>query len=244
VIGQSQDGRLMAFAGAAYSERAIIVREWPSFKRVCALPAGHVTSVGFSGDGRYCMTGEANGTILIWDLAAARIVKNHATGLKRERFEQLWVNLGGDVQDCELAIDALVESSGYSVHFLAERLHPISDANVTQLITQLDANEYAERETAMEALRKMEFAAYEPLRRALDQGLPPESRRRVHKLLEALRDPSGSPAWQRQWHAVFVLEQIGGRETRRLLERLAEGAPAARLTRDARAALGRMVAKK
>ena len=45
----------------------------------------------------------------------------------------------------------------------------------------------------------------------------------------------------RCFRAVAVLEQIGTPEAKQLLLNLSEGAPEARLTREAKAALGRLV---
>jgi hypothetical protein len=50
-----------------------------------------------------------------------------------------------------------------------------------------------------------------------------------------------SPALLRGLRAIAVLEQIGTPEAKQLLLNLAAGAPEARLTREAKAALGRLV---
>jgi len=69
-----------------------------------------------------------------------------------------------------------------------------------------------------------------------------EQRRRIELLLA---EPGlvRSPELRRQVRAVEVLERVGGAEARRVLEALAGGAPEARLTQEAKAALARRAAR-
>jgi hypothetical protein len=53
-----------------------------------------------------------------------------------------------------------------------------------------------------------------------------------------------APELRRQVRAVEVLERVGGADARRVLEALARGAPEARLTQEAKAALARFAARK
>ena len=68
------------------------------------------------------------------------------------------------------------------------------------------------------------------------QGCYPE----LQRLLEKLQGPTLDPARLRAVRAVEVLEQIASPEAVALLRRLAEGAPHAGLTREAKAALARL----
>jgi hypothetical protein len=63
-------------------------------------------------------------------------------------------------------------------------------------------------------------------------------RQRLEGIVASLALPAGERL--RELRAVEVLERIGDAEARRLLEALSRGAPDARLTRDARAVLGRL----
>jgi hypothetical protein len=74
----------------------------------------------------------------------------------------------------------------------------------------------------------------------LEQEPSVEFRRRAEKLLDPMVEFSISPEALRQVRALHVLEQIDSLESWGLLKKLAAGAPEARLTREARAALQRL----
>jgi HEAT repeat protein len=96
------------------------------------------------------------------------------------------------------------------------------------------------RERAALALARLGQEAEPVLRQALKERPTLELRLRVEHLLEALQAPVLKPGTElRSVRAVEALEQIGTVEARALLAKLAEGASAARLTREARTALQR-----
>jgi hypothetical protein len=77
------------------------------------------------------------------------------------------------------------------------------------------------------------------LRTALKTDLSAEQRRRIEEALATLTDVPQAHAL-RDLRAVEVLERMGSAEAKSLLEMLANGAPEARLTREAEAALQRL----
>ena len=100
------------------------------------------------------------------------------------------------------------------------------------------------REKAQEELQNLGDLAEPALRRTLDNKPTLEVRRRVQALLERLRGPVKGPELLQALRAVAVLEDIGTPKARRLLQELANGAPEARLTREARASLRRLQLRK
>jgi hypothetical protein len=70
----------------------------------------------------------------------------------------------------------------------------------------------------------------------------------VKQRLEALLELLGKNRWigvsLQSWRAVTVLERQGGDDARQVLEGLAKGEPASRLTQEARAALERLHRRK
>ena len=67
-----------------------------------------------------------------------------------------------------------------------------------------------------------------------------EARRRVETILTGLKVGHLSPERLRELRALEVLERVNTADARHLLERLAKGEPAARMTREARAAMKRL----
>jgi hypothetical protein len=109
-----------------------------------------------------------------------------------------------------------------------------------RLLAQLDSDQFEERETAADALEELGDLAGPTLGAVLAGRPSAEVRRRVDSLLGKLDALPSGPRRLREIRAVEVLERAGTPEARRLLERFAAGAPAARLTREANAALERL----
>jgi hypothetical protein len=79
-----------------------------------------------------------------------------------------------------------------------------------------------------------------PIRKALEDSPSPEARRRLLRLLNKLDSLALSPERARALRTLEVLERIGSPEAKQALQGLAEGAPDAELTREAKSALDRL----
>ena len=109
-----------------------------------------------------------------------------------------------------------------------------------KLIAQLDNSLFEVREKASQELEN-EHVAELSLRKALSAQQPSlEVRRRLERLVEKLEGPVTSPETLRALRALEVLEHIGTAEARQVLAGLAQGAPAAHLTEEAKASLDRL----
>jgi hypothetical protein len=111
---------------------------------------------------------------------------------------------------------------------------------VRKRIAELVAEDFEARKSAYRELDDLGEAAAPELREAAAGPLSAEAAKQVQALLRALdRDPP-SPGLLRSVRAVWVLEQLGSAEARRLLADLAEGEPAAHQTQEARGAVKRL----
>jgi hypothetical protein len=112
---------------------------------------------------------------------------------------------------------------------------------LAELVADLDSARFKVRDRAARELERLEETARPALQAALTAGPSPgkqseEFRRRVEALLKKMEEPLTSAEALR---AVEVLEQVATPTARQELRRLAQGAAAARLTREATAALRR-----
>src|SRR5205807_5136388 len=112
-----------------------------------------------------------------------------------------------------------------------------------QLIADLDSEEFARREKAAAELAKFGESAVPALRDALKRDPSAEASRRLQTLLERAENAEPSGELLRGLRAIEILESITTPEARQLVQRLADGAPKARLTREAKAALERLERK-
>jgi hypothetical protein len=99
---------------------------------------------------------------------------------------------------------------------------------------------HAVRQKAHAALAAMEELAEPALRKALQPGIALEQRRRLELLLTPLEIAIPSQPQRRVLRAIEALEWIGTAQARDVLRALAAGAPEARQTREAQAALLRL----
>jgi hypothetical protein len=130
------------------------------------------------------------------------------------------------------------------VAFLKQRLRAVPHPDpqrIARLIAELSSKRFTERQAADAELKKLDVLAEKALRQALQSGPPLELRRRLDQLLQGINAPVPSVETLQVLRALAVLEQIASPQARDLVRTLAEGAPGAHLTREARAALGRLL---
>jgi hypothetical protein len=159
----------------------------------------------------------------------------------------LWDRLGGqDAADAGLALHELADRPKEAMALLKANLKPAvsrtEPAVLRGLLVQLGDAEFAQRQAASERLAALGREVESELHRAHGSTADLEVKRRLGRLLKAL--DRLTPAQVREVRAVEALERAGTAEARALLKGLAAGAPAAVLTREARAALARLEARR
>lgn len=201
-----------------------------------------VRTLSFDTTGRWLVSGLADGTALVWDAADfTRRAGPAPKELSPNKLNRLWTELGAaDAGKGHAALHALVAGRARTVAFLRERLRPAKEdtERIRRLIADLDSDQFAVREAARKALEQLGSEAEPALRQALEAQPSAELRKRAESLLAGPRIVR-SPEVVRQIRAVQVLEWIGSQEARCHLQVLADGAPASRLTEEAKASLQR-----
>jgi len=197
--------------------------------------------LAFDASGRRLASGMSDGTALVWDvLSPSKVV------VTPSKVASLWQELSSaEARIAYRAVCALASAPPLVLPHFREQLCAVpvaSTERIRNLVADLDHDTFSRRQEAARALSWLGPQAEPELRRALrDKKTSSEARSRITPLLEALsRWAVTDPEVLRAVRAVWVLERIGTKEARQLLQRLAEGAPAARQTLEARAALQRL----
>jgi RNA polymerase sigma factor (sigma-70 family) len=203
-----------------------------------------VTAMALSPDGKLLVTGHQDSTILVWDISSAKQPDGLGDGQPgKKELERWWSDLAGaDAAKAYTAIWCLAAASSQAVPMLRDRLQPAKPVpadEVKRLIAELDNNQFQRREAAAQRLAKLGQQIEPELQAALKARLPLGQRRRIEQLLEAPR-VIRSPEELQSVRAVEALEHIATPEAREILQTLANGPPAARLTAEAQAALERL----
>jgi hypothetical protein len=222
-----QNGAVRVWEAAAGQERELFLGH-----------RGPVYSLCFGRGSKLLASGSGDTTALLWDVWSEGGHAESAT------FEQRWHDLaGGDGRRAFRAARAWLRSGAGGGRQLQARLRPVPPADgkrLGRLLAELDSDDFTVREAAARGLEEMGERIGPDLRRVLAGRPSAEVRRRLERILPRLHRPGFSGEELRALRALEVLEQIQTREAERLLEVLARGAPGARLTREARAALRRV----
>jgi hypothetical protein len=225
-----------------------VVRVWEvaSGKLRCRLEGHHgpITALAFSADGTRLASGSQDTTILVWDMTVAWTKVARKADLSTEEVNQLWDDLSStDGGEAEAAVWNLAAAPRRAVTFLKGRLMPVpldQSRRLQALLSDLDSEKFATRETATAGLEQMLDFAHPTLARLVQEGPSLEVRRRVETLLKKMRRPEFVGGRAREARALEVLERIGTTEARALVRALADGAPEARFTEEAEVVWGRL----
>jgi WD40 repeat protein len=204
---------------------------------------GFVGALAFSPDGSRLASGMRNGSVLVWDVAAAvRAVKPEPGAAKGKEVAALWQELTGqDATRAHQSLWAMVAVPAKTVPFLKAQLLPkatVGPDKIRQWVAELDSPTFSVRDKASRRLRALGAEAEPYLSQALKGKPSLETRRRVEALLQALQPTSA--VMLRSRRGIQVLEHIGTPEARQVLQALTAGPPAGIQAREARAALDRL----
>ncbi len=239
-VGFSPDGRMLVL-GTIRGQVSLWEMASGRLRRSFDAFESGVNSPCFSPNGRLLLAGSPDTTALVWDLRGNTA---SSAALSTDALTSLWDGLASE--DASRAYDAigkLAAAAGQSVPFLRTRLRPAATPDETliaRLIASLDSDDFKTREKAAEELAAVGEAAVPALRKALSAAPSLEVRRRIGSLVEPWDSPTLTAEQLRQLRALEVLELAGTVEARAVLETLARGAPHARFTTEAQAALKRL----
>ncbi|HYT93435.1 MAG TPA: WD40 repeat domain-containing protein, partial [Gemmataceae bacterium] len=241
----SRDGRSFA---AATRGTPICVWETATLRERCRFgghPREGIYALAFAPDGRALISAGGDTTALVWDLTGLRRGQRlPALRLTPGEVEALWNDLqGDDAARAWRAIWKLAAAPADSLPALRKHLRPVPLPDAGKLarwIEELGSAKFAVRQRASQEFEKLGEVATPALRKALAGQVPEETRRRIEQLLARVENPAGGPGVLRMLRALEAVEHGGTDEARQFLRALAEGAPGARLTREARAALERL----
>jgi WD40 repeat protein len=241
------DGRTLAWGGGDDPAVRLVEVLTGGQRHAFTGHQGRVVALAFSADGKTLVSGSADTTALVWDLTG-RLAAGERWNKPPTRgdLDACWDDLGGeDAARADRAIRRLAAAPDQAVPYLRERVRPVATAEegrLARLIADLDSDRFEVRRQAAVELEKLGDAAAEACRKALDGQPSAEARRVLQAFLEKQDREEWAPPPERlrALRALEALEGAGTAPARQALVELARGAPGARLTREARAALDRL----
>ena len=212
--------------------------------------AGHrgiVNAVAFCRSGQAVVSGSADTSLLLWDVAGRLSLDDTTrTTLTIEQLKDLCTTLGN--ADARKAYDALCTLaasptgvSTYVINRIRSRFRYERD-QVEKWIAQLDDDQFAVRENATRKLEEFGDRAEPDMQLALTRSSSLEQRRRVQLLLILLHTSAPPPDRIFAFRTVELLERIGTAEAREGLQMIAKESPKL-IRRNAEAALQRLARK-
>jgi WD40 repeat protein len=242
-VAFAPDSRSLAWGGRKDGNGWLGELATGAVRQQLAGHSGRVRSLAFSADGRTLVTGSADTTTLVWKLTGRLPSDDARTDMLTEAdLAASWNGLREKIGTrAYTALRRLTADPARSVAFLNERLNPIAAADarrVAALIVNLEDGNFAKREQATRELERIAEPALGAIANKLREKPALETARRLERLIGQIEMPT--PERLQAIRAVEVLELIGTSEARKLLARLAQGFPNARLTREASESLSRL----
>jgi len=242
IIAVSPDGTTVVGANHGAGTRRIY--RW-DLRTGESLPPliGHdhyITALAFAQDGRL-LSGSQDTTALVWEARKVLSTSSIASAQASE-LPSLWVELTRGASEAHRAVERLIAAGDTAVRYVENHFpaaKPVDRRMIEKLVDRLDAGRFAERQRAIAELEAFDTQAEVALRRIYDQGPSAEARRVASRLLERLDATIHSADLIRGLRVVEILHRIGSPAAVEQLQRLANGDPAARVTKAAREARGR-----
>jgi RNA polymerase sigma factor (sigma-70 family) len=232
----SPDGRTLLWGGQHETTLWLWEVRTGGVRRQLRGHRDQIACVAFTPDGRRLVSGSADGTALVWDACPPA---RAAGALPAEELDRLWAALADkDAARGYEAMRALAGAPRQAAALVRGHVPPVPRADprrLERLLSELDGDDFGEREAAARELERAGAGAEQALRRALGAKPSAEVRRRAEGLLAKLEE--GRLLEDR---AVEVLEAAATAETRQVLQDLAGGEAGAWLTREAKASLERL----
>ncbi len=251
-IGPERNGNMMHFAWSpdrrvlAVGNSKIGLWELASLRKRRELPGhgtGLVRALSYAPNGQVLASGSADTTVLIWDVSNSGTPVPESISLDPGDLKKRWQALAGDEADKAFAaILELAATPKESVALIGERLQPavpVDPKIVTELIAQLDDEQFKVRQKAYAELLKIGERAVSIIDKALEGKPSLETQSRLEILRKGVTGMVLKGDNLRMVRALEVLERIGNPEARQVLEALAGGGPGAVVTAQAKIVLDR-----
>jgi hypothetical protein len=202
--------------------------------------SGPSTSLSYARTGTRLASVESQGLAHVWDPTGSPDLARQMARLKPE---VLWAELiGNDPVRAHQAFWLLAKTPDDTLK-LARKYPipaPVDQKAVKRWISQLDDESFEVRQTATAELEKEGQRAEPYLRRALEGRPQLEARRRIERLLGKLPDWPYTTERVRTARVLALLERLGTRGAREVLEQRAKSDPDSWSSKEAKSALDRL----
>jgi len=206
---------------------------------------GPVSAVAVAPGARKVVSGSADGTLLVWDMTG--MLKDGtlpAVDLQVGALDGLWGDLAADDNPRgNRALWTMAAGGKVSAPYLTKKVFLADPKKIAQYIADLNDNKFAVRERASAALAGYGRWIEGVLKDAAKNPPSDEVRRRVDRLLAALKGSTLDQERLRARRVIEVLEQANTPEAQALLRSLSLEAAEEDLRQTAAGALARLTAK-